>query len=129
MRGQIAIKLPIMNPVSVRYLLESLAMKLSKGSIPAVVLAVMLASVVGCAANPPDQSAGEYVDDAVITTKLKAAILDQPTLRVLEIHVETFKGTVYLSGFVASEAQIDKAGEVARSVNGVRSVKNELRLR
>jgi len=104
-------------------------MKLSKRSIPAVVLAVTLASIVGCASNLPDQSAGEYVDDAVITTKLKAAILDQPTLKVLEIHVETFKGTVYLNGFVASKAQIDKAGEVARSVNGVRSVKNDLQLK
>ena len=95
----------------------------------AVFLAIVLATAVGCADNLPKESAGEYIDDAVITTKVKASIVDRPTLKVSEIRVETFKGTVYLSGFVASEAQIGRAGEVARSVNGVRSVKNELRLR
>jgi osmotically-inducible protein OsmY len=89
----------------------------------------MLATIPGCAANLPQESAGEYIDDAVITTKVKASILDQPTLKVFDIHVETFKGTVYLSGYVASQSTIDKAVEVASGVNGVRSVKNEMRLR
>lgn len=98
-------------------------------SISAVFLAMILATAMGCAATLPKESAGEYIDDAVITTKVKASLVDQPTLKALEIKVETFKGTVYLRGAVASQAQIDKAGEVARSINGVRSVKNELRLR
>jgi hyperosmotically inducible protein len=103
-------------------------MKQLRKSISAVFLAVTLASTLGCAANLPNESAGEYVDDAVITAKVKAAIVDQPSLKSSEISVLTFKGTVQLSGFVASQAKIDKAGEVARSVNGVRSVKNDMRL-
>jgi hyperosmotically inducible protein len=91
--------------------------------------AIASLGVAGCAANLPDESAGEYIDDAVITTKVKAAILDQPPLKSLEIHVDTFKGTVHLYGFVSSQFNIDKAVEIARSVNGVRSVKNDLRLK
>jgi osmotically-inducible protein OsmY len=109
--------------------MENSVMKHIARSISAVFLAVLLAAVMGCAANLPQESAGEYVDDAVITTKVKASILDQPALKSFEIHVQTFKGTVYLSGFVASQSSIDKAVEVARSVNGVRSVKNDMRLK
>ena len=98
-------------------------------SFSAVFLAAMLASIPGCAANLPQESTGEYIDDAVITTKVKASLLDQPSLKSFEIHVETFKGTVNLSGYVASQSTIDKAVEVASGVNGVRSVKNEMRLR
>ena len=95
----------------------------------AVFFAIILATALGCAASLPNESAGEYIDDAVITTKVKASIVDQPTLKTLEISVETFKGTVYLRGAVASQGNIDKAVEVARSVAGVRSVKSELRVR
>lgn len=104
-------------------------MKLSKGSISAVFLAVTMATLMGCAANLPKESAGEYLDDSVITSKVKASILDQPSLKVLEIHVQTFKGTVNLIGVVASQSQIDQAGEIAGRVAGVRSVKNDLRVR
>jgi osmotically-inducible protein OsmY len=109
--------------------MEISVMKQIAQSISAVLLAVLLATVMGCAANLPQESAGEYVDDAVITTKVKASILDQPSLKSFEIHVQTFKGTVYLSGFVASQANIDKAVEVARGVYGVKSVKNDMRLK
>ena len=98
-------------------------------SISAVFLAVTLTTVLGCAENLPKESAGEYLDDSVITTKVKASLLDQPSLKSTEIKVETFNGTVYLRGVVSSQATIDKAGEVARSINAVRSVKNELRIR
>jgi osmotically-inducible protein OsmY len=104
-------------------------MKLLKRSISAVFLSIALASIAGCSANLPKESAGEYVDDAVITTKVKAAIFDQPSLKSSEISVETFKGAVQLRGYVASQANIDKTVEVARSVNGVRSVINDMRLR
>lgn len=92
----------------------------------AIFLAFALTAIVGCAANLPRESAGEYIDDAVITAKVKAAILDQPALKSSEISVETFKGTVRLRGVVASQSTIDKAVEIARRVNGVRSVRNEM---
>ena len=104
-------------------------MKQLKRSASAVFLAVTLVTMMGCAANLPQESAGEYVDDAVITTKVKAAILDRPTLKLFDIHVETFKGVVQLRGIVASQSTIDEAVKVARSVNGVRSVKNDMRLK
>ena len=72
---------------------------------------------------------GEYVDDSVITAKVKAAILNEPTLKVAEINVETFKGNVQLSGFVSSAASADKAIEVTRRVAGVKSVKNDMRVK
>jgi len=75
------------------------------------------------------ESAGEYVDDAVITTKVKAAVLGEPTLKSAEINVETLKGTVQLSGFVNSRADIDKAVQVAKAVKGVKSVKNDMVLK
>ena len=71
-------------------------------------------------------SPGEYVDDAVITTKVKAAVLEEPSLKSAEINVETSKGRVQLSGFVRSRADINKAVEVAKSVKGVTSVKNDM---
>jgi hyperosmotically inducible protein len=103
-------------------------MKQLKRSASAVLLAVMLATIMGCAATPTTESTGEYVDDAVITTKVKAAILDQPSLKSSEISVETYKGTVYLRGVVASQATINEAVGVARSVDGVTSVKNDMRV-
>jgi len=95
-------------------------------STAAVFLAFSLTAVAGCAANLAQQSAGEYIDDAVITTKVKAAILDQPALKSSEISVDTFKGAVRLRGVVASQSTIDKAVEIARRVNGVRLVRNEM---
>lgn len=95
----------------------------------ALFLAVTLVSVVGCASTSQREGTGEYMDDSVITTKVKAAILDEPTLKVAEIIVETFKGVVQLSGFVSSQAAANKAVEVARSVKGVKSVKNDMRIK
>ena len=80
----------------------------------------------GCASTPTREGTGEYVDDSAITTKVKAAIFNEPSLKVFQINVETFKGAVQLSGFVDSAQSIKKAGEVARSVTGVKSVKNNL---
>lgn len=97
--------------------------------LSAAFLAVTLVSVVGCAPTSQKQGTGEYVDDAVITTKVKAAIFNEPTLKSAEINVETFKGVVQLSGFVNSQADITKAVSLARSVKGVVSVKNDMRLK
>ncbi len=76
-----------------------------------------------------EESAGEYVDDTVVTAKVKAAVLEEPTLKSAEINVETFKGTVQLTGFVRSGADIDKAVSVAKGVAGVKSVKNDMILK
>lgn len=88
-----------------------------------------LVSVVACSSTPKKEGAGEYVDDSVITTKVKAAILQEPTLKVAEINVETFKGVVQLSGFVASQSDINTAVKIAAGVGGVKSVKNDMRLK
>ena len=80
----------------------------------------------GCAATQNHESTGEYVDDSVLTTKVKAAILDETTLKTLQINVETFKGVVQLSGFVDSVEHVAKAGEVAARIQGVKEVKNDL---
>jgi osmotically-inducible protein OsmY len=97
--------------------------------LSAVFLALTLASVVGCASTAKQEGTGEYVDDTVLTTKVKAAVFNEPTLKSAEINVETFKGVVQMSGFVSSEAASNKAVEVARGVAGVKSVKNDMRVK
>jgi osmotically-inducible protein OsmY len=92
-------------------------------------LIILLAFFLGCASTKKHEGTGEYVDDTVITTKVKAAILHDPSLKVTEINVETFKGVVQLSGFVKSPADINRAVEVARGVEGVKSVKNDMRIK
>jgi len=90
---------------------------------------LLVATALGCASTSKQEGTGEYVDDTVITTKVKAAIFSEPTLKSAEINVETFKGVVQLSGFVSSQAAENKAVEVARTVGGVKSVKNDMRLK
>ncbi|HZR03752.1 MAG TPA: BON domain-containing protein [Burkholderiales bacterium] len=84
---------------------------------------------VGCSSTSKQEGMGEYVDDTIVTSKVKAAIFNEPSLKSAQINVETFKGVVQLSGFVDSQAAIDKAGEVTRGVKGVTSVKNDIRLK
>ncbi len=95
----------------------------------AFLLALTLLSVAGCASTSKQEGTGEYVDDSVITSKVKAAILNEPGLSSAEVNIETFKGVVQLSGFVSSKAEINKAVAVARGVSGVKSVKNDMRLK
>ncbi|HNY39399.1 MAG TPA: BON domain-containing protein [Candidatus Competibacteraceae bacterium] len=90
---------------------------------------IFLASLLGCASTSKQEGTGEYVDDTVITSKVKAAIFDDPSLKSAEINVETFKGVVQLSGFVNSREDINKAVRVAREIPGVTSVKNDMRLK
>ncbi|MDR6984792.1 osmotically-inducible protein OsmY [Rheinheimera pacifica] len=85
--------------------------------------------VVGCGATATREGTGEYVDDTVITTKVKAAIFNTASLKVSEINVETFKGVVQLSGFVSSAEDINTAVRVAREVTGVTAVKNDMRVK
>lgn len=95
----------------------------------AVFTATLALTVVGCSSTPTRESTGEYIDDAAITAKVKAAIVNDPTLKATEINVETFKGDVQLSGFVAQPQDAQHAAEVARGVKGVTSVKNDIRVK
>lgn len=90
---------------------------------------LLTASITACAAFSGRETAGEYVDDATITTRVKAAILDEPSLTSRQVNVETMQSVVQLSGFVDSRQTKSKAGEVARGVQGVHSVKNDLIVR
>ncbi len=94
--------------------------------INCLVLLMLITVVVGCASTPTHQSTGEYVDDSVITTKIKALIAEDDFLKSFQISVETYQGTVQLSGFVNSQKAVDKAGQIATSVQGVKSIKNNL---
>jgi osmotically-inducible protein OsmY len=88
-----------------------------------------MAMALGCASTAKQEGTGEYIDDTVVTAKVKAAIFNEPTLKSAEINVETFKGVVQLSGFVNSREDVNKAVAVARQVPGVTSVKNDMRLK
>ena len=90
---------------------------------------VVLMTTLGCASTRTQEGTGEYVDDSVITTKVKSAIFNEPGLKSSEINVETFKGNVQLSGFVSSRENINDAVKVASAVGGVKSVKNEMQLK
>jgi osmotically-inducible protein OsmY len=87
---------------------------------------VLITAFLGCAATPKRESTGQYIDDTAITTKVKAAIFDDATLKTLQISVKTNQGVVQLSGSVDSAHSVRKAGEVVGSVNGVASVENDL---
>ena len=94
-----------------------------------MITALSIALLIGCAATPKKEGTGEYIDDSVITTKVKVAIFHNPALKSSEINVETFKGIVQLSGFVGEQADIKEAGGIAQSIKGVASVKNDLRVK
>ena len=87
---------------------------------------VLTVAFMGCAATQKHESTGQYVDDSVITTKVKTAIFNEETLKTMQINVKTYKGVVQLSGFVNSAQNVTKAGEVARRVENVVSVENDL---
>jgi len=97
--------------------------------LAAIAGALLIATALGCASTAKQEGSGEYVDDTVITGKVKAAILNEPTLKSAEINVETFKGVVQLSGFVSTKVAENKAVEVTRTVGGVKSVKDDMRIK
>jgi osmotically-inducible protein OsmY len=90
------------------------------------VLLMLITTFVACSSTRTHESTGEYVDDSVITTKVKSLLANDDFFKSFEISVETYKGTVQLSGFVNSRQAVNKAGEIVRSVQGVKSVKNNL---
>lgn len=95
-------------------------------SIHTAIMVSLFLSMLGCASTSTTESTGEYIDDSVITTKVKAAIFNEPTLKSTEINVKTFKGIVQLSGFVSSQADISRAMEVAKTIVGAKFVRNSL---
>ena len=97
--------------------------------LASVAAVLFMALALGCASTSKHEGTGEYVDDTVITGKVKAAILGEPTLKSAEINVETFKGVVQLSGFVSTAGNEETAVRVASAVGGVKSVKNDMRLK
>jgi osmotically-inducible protein OsmY len=104
---------------------------MKKGSIVirCLVVCMLIATFVACASTPKQESTGQYVDDSVITTKIKSQLAADDLLKSFEISVETYKGIVQLSGFVDSQRAVDKAGQIARGVEGVKSVKNNLKVK
>ena len=94
-----------------------------------VAISVLAISLVPCSAMQGRETAGEYVDDATITTKVKAAILEDPVLKLSQINVEAFQDVVQLSGFVDTSADVTKARQIASRVKGVRQVKNDIVVR
>ena len=97
--------------------------------VSVLLAAVALTALAGCASSQKQESTGQYVDDTAITTKVKAAIFNEPALKSAEINVETFKGRVQLSGFVSTRANIDRAVVVTQGVGGVTSVTNDMRVK
>ena len=93
------------------------------------VVLIMIAGLAACASTSKQEGAGEYVDDSYITTKVKSMLGADDFLKSFEISVQTYKGIVQLTGFVDSQKAIDKAGEIASGVKGVKSVKNNLNVK
>ena len=100
--------------------------KKRRGVIGYLVLVMFIAALVACASTTKQSSTGEYIDDSVITTKVKSLLAGDDFLKSFRISVETYKSVVQLSGFVNTQEAADKAGQIARSVKGVKSVKNDL---
>ena len=94
--------------------------------VQVVVCIGLLTAFMGCAATQKHESTGQYVDDSVITTKVKTAIFNEESLKTMQINVKTYQGVVQLSGFVDSAHSVSKAGEVARRIEHVKSVENDL---
>lgn len=92
-------------------------------------LLIAFISLVGCASTSKHEGTGEYVDDTVITSKVKYAVMSEDILKSAEINVETYKGVVQLSGFVSTDKEIAKAVEVTKAVKGVKSVRNDIHIK
>ena len=92
-------------------------------------IAAVLFALAGCAGNAKQESVGEFVDDAVITAKVKSAFVEDKEVSALNVRVETYKGMVQLSGFVSGARESWKAAQLARNVQGVKGVRNDLEVK
>jgi osmotically-inducible protein OsmY len=116
--------------LSIQITAEEEAMKSSKDIVRGwTVILISLFALAGCAGSATQKSTGEYIDDAAITTKIKAGFVEDPTVSALAITVETFRGNVQLGGFASNAREIERAGQIARSVHGVKAVENDIRLK
>lgn len=104
-------------------------MTTTKHMLHALILVVFATVSAGCAGTGTEQSTGEYVDDTVLTTKVKAALAQDNQVDALDIQVETFKGVVQLSGFADSPEEQERAVQVATRVEGVKRVENDIRIK
>ena len=101
-------------------------MQKSKPFISYLILVLLVITFAACGSTPKQESTGDYVDDSVITTKVKSLIAADDFLRSFEISVETRKGVVMLSGWVGTRDAVNKAGQIAQGVAGVKAVRNDL---
>lgn len=99
------------------------------GITTSLLAALAIGPLAGCASEDGQRGVAQAIDDAAITAGVKAAIVKDPLLKVSEIDVETYQGVVQLSGFVGSAESVAAAASVARTVKGVKSVRNDLRLK
>lgn len=99
------------------------------GPTAALLACLAMGALPGCASTAPGRGVAEIVDDATITAGVKAALVGDPELKASDINVETYQGVVQLSGFVSSAESVATAATVARTVKGVKSVRNDLRLK
>jgi osmotically-inducible protein OsmY len=98
-------------------------------TLAAAAMAVAVLTTVGCAVSRGQQSTGAYIDDATITSQIKSRMLENPNVAGTSISVETLNGTVMLSGFAKNTVEKDTAERIARDVNGVKTVKNQIAVR
>jgi hyperosmotically inducible periplasmic protein len=98
-------------------------------TLTAAAMAVAVLTAAGCAVSRGQQTTGAYIDDATITSQVKSRMLDNPKVAGTSISVETLNGMVMLSGFAKNSVEKDTAERIARDVNGVKSVKNEIAVR
>ena len=107
-------------------------MKITRNYRQILILAALLGgttAIGACASTRTTQAPGEYTDDAVITSKVKAEFVGDKTVSAMNVNVETFRGVVQLSGFANSQTEINQAVAIAKSVKGVKSVKNDIRIK
>ncbi|TCV99914.1 BON domain-containing protein [Biostraticola tofi] len=104
-------------------------MKMLKTVATLAISALLTLAITGCAPTAKSEGTGGYIDDTVVTTKVKTELLRDETLKSREINVETFKGRVQLSGFVGSQAEANRAVSVTRTVKGVKSVENDISIK
>jgi osmotically-inducible protein OsmY len=116
-------------PITIYSTTKESIMKIARRLATMLFAASLVATLAGCASTPTKEGTGEFIDDSVITAKVKASIFNEPSLKATEINVETFKGDVQLSGFVAQPQDAQKAVELARGIKGVVSVKNDVRVK
>ena len=108
---------------------QEIEMKMLMKWLAAIAVAFTLIGAVGCSSTSTRESTGQYVDDSSITTKVKTKFVEDKTVSAMRIHVETFQGVVQLSGFANSDAERNRAIELARSVPGVKDVKDDIQVK